>query len=121
MDAPGQEAAIHGVRIRPVERMELRDEPAMASAAMGIASGPAEVRRRSQSPLSPRERAARGGFRLHGLRVDRLPQLRRQRALLSAAGEESGRLSDGLLQLHAGPAARLPLRRAGTTLVSGSI
>ena len=43
VDPSRQEAAVHGGRIRPVERMELRHQPAMAPAAMGIAPGPAEM------------------------------------------------------------------------------
>ena len=35
VDASGQEAAVHGRRVRPVERMELRRQPAMAPACSG--------------------------------------------------------------------------------------
>ena len=35
VDASGQEAALHGVRLRPVERVELRRQPAMAPACNG--------------------------------------------------------------------------------------
>ena len=37
VDAPGQEAAVHGQRLRPVERVELRRQPAMAPFAVGVA------------------------------------------------------------------------------------
>ena len=43
VDAPGQEAAVHGRRVRPVERVELRRPAAVGPAAVGIAPGPAEV------------------------------------------------------------------------------
>ena len=111
---PGQEAAVHGRRFRPVERMELRRKPAVAPAAMGVAPGIAEVRGRFEPALSPRARAAPGRFRPGRLRMDRLPQLQRQRADLHAAGEESERLPGRRLQFHAGAADGVSLRRAAS-------
>ena len=58
VDASGQEAALHGQRLRPVERVELRHQPAMAPVAVGVAQGPVEVRGRPESPLPPRESPA---------------------------------------------------------------
>ena len=60
---PRQEAAVHGRRVRPVERMELRHGAAVGSAAVGYAPGRAEVRGRSEPALSPRAGAARSRFR----------------------------------------------------------
>ena len=57
VDAPGQEAAVHGGRVRPMERMELRHQPAMGPAAVGIAPGSAEAWWRDMNHLYQREPA----------------------------------------------------------------
>ena len=51
VDAPGQEAAVHGQRLRSVERVELRRESAVASVAVGNASGHSEPDPRFESNL----------------------------------------------------------------------
>ena len=58
-----QEAAVHGGRVRPVERMELRHQPAMGPAAVGIAPGLAENGARHEPLVSPRAGAVRGRLR----------------------------------------------------------
>ena len=54
VDASRQETAVHGMRIRPVERMELRRQPAVALAAMVVAPRAA----RSAWPISTSSIAA---------------------------------------------------------------
>ena len=76
VDAPGQEAAVHGERFRAVERMELRDGSAVGLAAVAHARRRAEADRRPQCAVSPRTGAVRAGLRRQRLRVDRLPQRR---------------------------------------------
>ena len=61
--------------------------------------------------------AARGRFRLSRLRVDRLPQPRRQHAELRPPGERPARLPGDRLQLHARAAGGLSPGRARAVLV----
>ncbi len=71
-----------------------------------VAPGPAEVRGRPEPPLPPREGPARGRFRLPRLRVDRLPQPRRQHAELHPPRRRTrGDFLVVCLQLHARAAA----------------
>ena len=101
VDASGQEAAVHGVRLRPVERVEFRREPAMAPLAVGYAPRPAKVRGRPQRHAPPREGPLRSRFRLSRLPVDRLPQPRGQHAELHSGGQGPARFPRRLLQFHA--------------------
>ena len=96
VDASRQEAAVHGQRLRPVERVELRHQSAMGPDAMGFAQGPVEVRRRPEPPLSTRKIALRSRFRLPRLRVDRLPQPRRQHVVLRSPGERPATISSSI-------------------------
>ena len=81
-------------------------EPAVGPAAVGHAPRRAEDGRRPERAAPPRAGPARGRFRVHRLRVDRLPRLRRQHAGLHPQGQGPGRLPGRGLQLHA--------RRRGT-------
>ena len=56
--APGQEIAVHGLRIRPGTRMESRPEPRLAPARRPRASRRAVTGARPQSPASRAARAA---------------------------------------------------------------
>ncbi len=61
--ASGQEAAVHGLRVRPVARVELRGEPGLAAARPAAARRPAAAGARSESHLRRRARAVRAGLR----------------------------------------------------------
>jgi len=117
VDPSRQEAAIHGQRLRPVERVELRHQPAMAPAPVGIPPGPEQVRGRSEQDLSSRAGALPARFRRSGLRVDRLPQLRGQHVQFHPPCEGQRRFPHRLLQLHAGSPDRPSPGRAGGVLV----
>ena len=122
VDAPGQEAAVHGRRVRPVERMELRRIAAVAPAAVGVAPGRADdtwptstrctaasrrcTRSTSSTPASSGSTATTG-------RTASLAFIRK--------AKDPQRLRDRVLQLHAGAAARLQDRRAGGVLVRGNL
>ena len=110
---PGQEAAVHGRRVRPAARVEPRAQPRLAPAATTPRT-PA-----SQRWVADLNRVYRGGpgaararLRPGGLRVGRRARRSVERPLLPAPRARAG--SDLLvhLQLHAGAARQLPRRRA---------
>ena len=79
VDAPRQEAALHGRRVRPVARVELRREPRSGTCCSGTShQGVQKLVADLNAHVRARAGAARDRLRLHRLRVDRLPQLGRQ-------------------------------------------
>ena len=60
---PGQEADVHGLRVRPVARVESRHQPRLAPAAGPRARGTAALGARSESRLPARVVAARSRLR----------------------------------------------------------
>ena len=91
--APGQEAAVHGRRVRPVAGVEPRREPRLAPARPTRASRHAAVRPRPERVLPARARAPRGGLRPVGVRVDRLQRRREQRRVVHPARRATRRSS----------------------------
>ena len=85
--------------------------------AVGVAPGRAAVAGGPQHALPQRTGPVSAGLRLARLRVDRLPQLPGQHPGVRPQGEGPERLRDRVPQLHAGAAAQLPHRRAGSLLV----
>ena len=78
MYAPaGQEAAVHGRRVRPVARVEPRRQPRLAPAGIAAAPGVAALGARSEHVLPRRAGAARTRLRPGRLRVGRLPTIPR--------------------------------------------
>ena len=87
VDPSGQEAALHGRRVRPVAGVEPRYQPRLASperwaVPQGHPVGPA----RPQPPLSRAAGPARARLRAGRLRVDRLHRLRTTASSPSCAG-----------------------------------
>ena len=120
VDAPRQEAAVHGLRVRPVERVErttteLQWDLLQWDTHQGVQKMVADL-----NALYRREPALHEvDFEHTRLRVDRLPQLRATASWpTSAEAQGPERLPGRRLQLHAGRAARTTAsacpRAAGT-------
>ena len=77
VDAPRQEAAVHGRRVRPVERMEPQRVAAVAPAAVGVAPRRAADGWPTSTRSTAASRRCTKSTSMARLRVDRLPQLRR--------------------------------------------
>ncbi len=84
--APGQEAAVHGRRVRPAARMEPRRCARLVAADQPLPRRAAALGRGPEPPVSRRTGAARARFRRRRLRVGRRQRQRRQRAELPAQG-----------------------------------
>ena len=103
---PGQEAAVHGRRVRPVARVDARRR-----ARLGTARRPGPRRHRSAGSqdlnrlLRAEPGAARARLRRRRLRVGRLQRRREQRAELAAQVARRPAAAGGV-QLHAGAARR---------------
>ena len=108
---PGQEAAVHGQRVRAVARVEFRRQPRLAPARRAGARGDAPLHPGSELALLVGTRAARSGLRPVRLPVDRLQRQREQRRVDRALREIARRLRGDGLQLHAGAADGVPRRR----------
>ena len=106
--APGQEAAVHGRRVRPVARVEPRSQPRLASARRSARTRRCgATSRRSNCALPRRAGAARAGLRPVGLPLDRLQRQREQRRRRSCATRAIAAIPWSMrLQLHAGAARR---------------
>ena len=115
--ASGQEAPLHGRRVRPAPRMDARRRAGMVGAAQRRARGRATLGRRPERALSARAGAARGRFQSRRLRVGRLPRFRGERVLVPAppAPRTAG---SRRLQFHAGSAHQLHGRRTGGRLLA---
>ena len=115
---PGQEAAVHGRRIRPAAGVASRREPRLARCSISRSTRASALGRRSQRALSRRARSARARFRAGGFDwidchdaddsvLAFLRRLERRRAVA------------GGVQLHAG-AARLTIASACPQAGSGA-
>ena len=79
---PGQEADVHGLRVRPDARVELRPQPRLAPARPAAARRAAAVRPGPEPRLRVGAGAARGRLRRRRFPVDRLQRQREQRRLV---------------------------------------
>ena len=100
----GQEAAVHGRRVRPVARVESRRQPRLASARRPGARGHAALRPGAELALPRRAGAARVRFHAGRLPLDRLQRQREQRGVVRTARQGPDRRGRDGLQLHAGAA-----------------
>ena len=80
---PGQEADVHGLRVRAVARVELRPQPRLAPARAAAARGAAPLRAGSEPRLHvASRRCTKCDFEPARLPVDRLQRQREQRRLV---------------------------------------
>ena len=110
---PGQEADVHGQRVRPDARVEPRPEPRLAPARSAAARRRRSLRARPEPRLRVRAGALPVRLRVVGFPVDRLQRQRQLGRVARSQGVRPRRLPRRRLQLHAGAAPRLHHRRAG--------
>src|SRR3569832_499139 len=114
----GQEALVHGRRLRSDARVESRREPRVARAAIYPASGCAQLGEGLEPLLPQRARAASQGFRSERFRLDRQSGLGTERVEFSA--QRRRRDDPGRVQFHACGARQLSPGRAARRLVAGA-
>jgi 1,4-alpha-glucan branching enzyme len=112
---PGQEAPVHGLRVRPGARVEPRREPRLAPPRRRHAQRrpPADPRPQSRLRVDPGAAPVRHGARRLPVARRRRPRQQRHRVGALRPGQHRG----GGLELHAGAATRLPHRRAEARLL----
>ena len=110
--AAGEEAAVSGGRDRPVRRVVARSQRRLAPARRVVAPRPADgAGVGAQSSLQDRAGPARPRRGTGGVRLDRRQRRRQQRLRVHAQGAQRRRRDRRRVQLHPGPASRLPRRR----------
>ncbi len=87
----GQEAAVHGRRVRTAPRMGARRQSRVGRAPLSRARWHAALDRRSERAAALGAGAPRARFRPGRIRVGRLPRCRRERDQLSCAGRVPAR------------------------------
>src|SRR4030095_1377257 len=118
VDAAGQEAALHGRRVRPVVGVEPRRAARVAPARAREPPRHPALGARPERALRARARAPRARLRAVGLRVDRLRRRRAEHARVAAARRDDERRDRGGRELDAAAAPRLPARRAARRLLA---
>ena len=117
---PGQEAALHGLRVRAGRRVEPRPEPGLAPARDPRPRRRAAAAAGPQRPVQAHAGAVPARLRRRRLRVDRPRRCRALGAELRSPRPVAGLAGAGGLQLHAVGAPWLPHRRAAAPASTAS-
>ena len=98
----GQEAAVHGRRVRAVGRVERRPQPGLAPAGAGGAPGRAAAGARPEQRLSPLPGAARARLRAAAVSSGSATTMREHSVFAFVRRARDGSVRGGRVQFHAG-------------------